>query len=293
MSRSAIHALNRVLLTLSFVLLVSAWWCHLHAKKVLAERVATPPNVAFESRSVSAGPSMRFPKEGMTSSSTSGAPSKWIPPPIKPESDAERAQRLATAAKSPMGPLARVLDNRIRVRMRYGALYVKLGLTRDQIDRFETAAAEKFGSINVFGIAFGMYPEEEQRRHFETHARNLDELVGQVLGPKAVPEFRAFLEQSDIREVVNRVALQAFPTSPLQEAQRAQLLMYCMEARQAPAGVRTDPATIDWNVVIGRSAEILDAPQQAALRNVTQLRSLDNEYRRITGLPYRRPVRGI
>jgi len=179
------------------------------------------------------------------------------------------------------------------VRMRYSGLYKNLGLTQQQIEAFETAAAENFGSINIFGISFGMYPDDLQAQHFETHARNLDELVSRTIGEYAVAQFRQYLETADIRDVLDQVTVQTLAAGRLQEQQRDQLLVYCLAARQGPAGIRTDPSTIDWQSVIAQSASVLDAGQQAALRNIVQMRALDAEYRRITGLPYRRPVRNL
>ena len=207
------------------------------------------------------------------------------------ESKAEREERIAKAVKFAMGPAARGVMDRVRVRSRFTPLYRKLGLSSEQIRRFEDAAAARFSSVDVFNAPIPQGPEGEL--NFAINLSLLENVVKDTMGPEAVADLRTFIAEGDINDVIARASVQAFSESPLTPEQRAKLVAICMEERRDVGKGRTDIDKINWDQVLGRAESFLDKRQLSAIRNALETRSLDREYASITSLRTRRPIRGM
>jgi len=289
-SGNILNALSKVFIGLSLVLFIAAWWCGNSISRLSEHKPPTKSDTPSAIDTIA----LRTKRKSENSAPTtdrSETMKKALA--LRVESSEERAQRMKSTLKLLSSAASRAAADRIRVRLKFHDVYLKLGLSRDEITKFEEKAAEHLNSINVFNIPFGMYPEEEQQRHFKTHMASLEKLVLSTLGESAIPAFRESVAQGDVKEVIDKVGLQVFHDSPLTDDQREVLISMCLDENQAPGGVRTDPSKIDWNRVIDQASKILTKSQLDAFVNVVKIRKLDDEYRRVTGLPYRRPIRGM
>lgn len=221
------------------------------------------------------------------------AASPWIRTESNEELRRQREQLVSRIV--PTDAAFRVYDDQIRIRLKYQRLYRELGLSPQQIERFEVAAAENFGAIDVFGFTLGQYPPEQEAQHLEGAARNLDDVVRATLGDEAVPVFRDFISTADLREQVSSLAVSSFNAgAPLTPAQGDALLLLSVDRSSTTgAEVRIDPRSVDWMTVEREAEKFLTPPQLEALRGMNARKAFDAEFRRITGLPYRRPIRGL
>ena len=200
---------------------------------------------------------------------------------------------LATAL--PSSPQARAAREGIRVRVRFNALYTQLGLSAREIARFEAAVAEKPGGASVFDWTLGMYPEQEERSYLESSVKSLEATVRDTLGESAVASVRDFVATADLRDIADKLAVHTFYTdTPLTSAQSDQLVQIFRECRPdtGPA-VRIDPDSVDWPAALQRAESFLSPTQMTALRALIDFRLFDQEFKRSTGLPYRRSIRNF
>lgn len=183
-----------------------------------------------------------------------------------------------------------LLANRIRVRLRFHALYAMLGLSREQIERFETEASVQ---NLTFSELVGTREQVAQHRRDET--RRLDRVVTAALGTGLTAAFRDYLRTSDLRAVAGQLAADTYFTeTPLSAAQAERLVRLCAEHRGGDEGyARIDVNAVDWSAVLARAGEILTPVQSHALRARLSKRLFDIEFERATRLPLRRPIRGL
>lgn len=181
-----------------------------------------------------------------------------------------------------------IISNRIRVRLRFHALYAMLGLTRAQIDRFEKLAATQH--LTFSGVV-GTPEQVSRSRTFE--GRKTDQIVADALGLEFVAPFRAYVLTSDLRAVAGELAANThFTEAPLTAAQADRLVQLCVEHRGPDKGyARIDENEIDWPAVVARAGEFLVPAQVHALRATLSKRLFDIEYERATKLPLHRPIR--
>jgi hypothetical protein len=183
-----------------------------------------------------------------------------------------------------------LIDNRIRVRLRFHSIYAALALNPNQIERFETLASEK--QLN-FGGLIGT-PEESVAFRLENVPRT-EAVVKEALGEDYIPAFRAFLATSDLRLIADDLAANTYYTAaPLTPAQADLLVQTCVDnCRPETARAFIDPDMVNWDTVLNRAEEFLAPAQLRALRGALAKRTFDLEFKRVTGLPLRRTVRGL
>lgn len=214
-------------------------------------------------------------------------PHPWLSDP----NHGKESLRRFLATKRPDHEEMRAIANQIRVRIRFSQLYDLLGLDQAGIARFESAAA-KAGLI--FSELIGT-TEESLQEHEQAQARLMDKVVSETLGQEYMPAFRAYLQTSDLRLMAAELAVNSFHTNaPLTASQAEQFIRISLENRTSiKQGPRVDPATIDWDAVAGRAGEILTPAQLQSLQAMIARRQFDREFKDVTGLPLRRPVRGL
>ncbi len=183
-----------------------------------------------------------------------------------------------------------VIANRIRVRLRFHALYSLLGLSREEIDRFEQMAVTERVS---FGDLIGT--PADQVAYLESRLRKLDSVVTATLGEQFKAAFRDYVATSALRSIAGELAANTYFTdTPLTAKQADRFLQACVECR-GPKAVDSyiEPATVNWPAVLTRAEQFLAPPQMQALRAGLAKQLFDFEYERATGLPLRRPIRGL
>jgi hypothetical protein len=184
----------------------------------------------------------------------------------------------------------RIIANRVRMRVRFHALYSILGLSREEIDRFEQMAAGEFVS---FGQLIGT--PDQQEHYLSDGLRTLDRVVTATVGEQYKAAFRDYVATSALRSIAGELAANTYyADTPLTAAQADRFLQVCVECR-GPKAVDTyiEPATVDWPVVIARAEQFLAPQQMQALRAGLAKQLFDFEYERATGLPLRRPIHGL
>lgn len=204
---------------------------------------------------------------------------------------AEQEWRRFVPPKSFDHKVANAIANQLRVRIRFAELYDLLGLDQEEIARFETAAA-------AAGLTFSPLAgasEESIASFREGQARSMDKVVAATLGADYVAVFRGFLQTSDLRLMASELAVNSFYSdTPLSASQAEQLIRICVENRDgSAAGPRIDPDSINWDTVTARAGEFLTPSQIQSLQAMVAKRRFDNEFKNVTGLPLRRPVRGL
>ncbi|MCX6953429.1 MAG: hypothetical protein NTV51_14865 [Verrucomicrobia bacterium] len=123
-------------------------------QKSRAARVSRPEPAPTNNRPFSTQPVQANP----TPDQKFSPPEKWTRTPMSAE---ERRRIVANAL--PQSPQARAAQDGIRVRLHLHAFYAQLGLTPDQIARFETAAGENGMVTMVFEFKLGTYPANEEQ----------------------------------------------------------------------------------------------------------------------------------
>jgi hypothetical protein len=219
------------------------------------------------------------------------------PPTVKPfvpvpmTLEEEQALRERFSARSPeLERNLQLYSNRIRTRMRFHAIYAELGLSQDQIERFEMLATTKH--LSSFGNLIGT-PAAVQS-FLRSNLRTLDTVVTETLGSQFVPAFRAFVATSELRGLVGNLAACTYYTeAPLTAALTDRLLQTCAACRTPQANeAYLDPADIDWPAALAQAQYFLAPAQLDALRALVAKQQFDLDFKRITGLPLRRPIRG-
>lgn len=214
---------------------------------------------------------------------------RFVPVPMAPEE--ERALRERSRAISPeVQRSTALIANRIRVRLRFHALYSLLGLSRREIDRFEQMAVTDHIS---FGDLIGT--PEDQKQHLASGLRNLDRVVTATVGEQYQTAFRHYVATSALRSIAGELAANTYYTdTPLTASQADRFLRVCVECRGPKAAdTYIEPATVDWSAVIARAEQFLAPQQMQALRAGLAKQMFDFEYERATGLPLRRPIHGL
>ncbi len=136
---------------------------------------------------------------------------------------------------------------------------------------------------------------EDQTQHLAGGLRTLDRVVTATVGEQYKTAFRDYVATSALRSIAGELAANTYYTdTPLTAAQADRFLRVCVECR-GPKAVDTyiEPATIDWSAVIARAEQFLAPQQMQALRAGLAKQLFDFEYERATGLPLRRPIRGL
>jgi len=187
--------------------------------------------------------------------------------------------------------LNRAASNQIKVRLRFHELYRILGLSPAEIAVFEQEAADR----NLTFAELVSSDPQALQEHAQGQVRAMDGIVQHTLGPEYVEPFRLFLATSDLRDLTAELAVHTLGTGePLTRAQAQALLQASLEQRRSGnRGNRIDPAEIDWEAVAVRARDFLTPAQQGILRAMIDRRQFDQTYREITGLPMRRPTRGL
>lgn len=228
---------------------------------------------------------------------SSESPKKWLPAWGRAETRDELRERLKklVASTTPTDKEILFHTKQIRARLKYQQLYRELGLSAGQIEKFEAAAAQEFGPVEIFDVVLGQLSAEEQTRMLEPFAKNLDKVVRATLGDAAVPMFRDYVATRELEEAVSRLGVSSFNMgAPLTAEQKEQLLLLCAENCPATGQeIRIDARSIDWTTVEEAAAKFLTPPQLEALRRQHAIRAFDAEFTNITELPSRRPVRGL
>ncbi len=213
----------------------------------------------------------------------------FVPVPMTLEEEQALLTRIR-AIKPDVRRDSAIMSNRFRVRARFQGLYAALGLGSEAIERFEMEAAQK-------GLTFAelIGTPEQQRMHLNSDLRWMDKIVTETLGAEYAPRFRDYFATSDLRAVAGDLAADTYYTeSPLTAAQADQLVQTCAECRRPEAdATHIDPALVDWPAVLARTETFLTHEQTQALRAGMAKRLFDFEFERETGLPLRRPVRGL
>ncbi|MCX6952701.1 MAG: hypothetical protein NTV51_11135 [Verrucomicrobia bacterium] len=183
------------------------------------------------------------------------------------------------------------IEARLGVRRKFADLYSALGFSQREIDAFETAAAAK---ALRFAPVLSKNPEEVAAFN-RSEANSLDKVVGEALGNDYVPLFREFLRTSDVREITTELAANCFYNAPLSSQQGEQLLRTCLRyiSDSAEGGARVDPGKIDWGSVTREAGEFLQPAQIQVLNRLVSKRDFNQAFEELTGLPLRRPVRGL
>ncbi len=213
----------------------------------------------------------------------------FVPVPMDPAEEQALLARRRALSPAVIQDTA-IISNRIRVRLRFHALYSMLGLSRDEIDRFEKLAAIKHVS---FGDLIGT--PEQQKSHLTGSLRTLDTIVKETVGAQYVPAFRDYVATSALRSITGELAANTYYTdTPLTSAQADRLLQVCVECRGPNAvDAYIEPATVDWSAVLARAEQFLAPGQMEAFRAGLAKQLFDFEYERETRLPLRRPIRGL
>ena len=123
----------------------------------------------------------------------------------------------------------------------------------------------------------------------------MDGVVAQSLGMDYVEPFRAFLNTSDLRNVTADLGAHALAAGePLDPAQAEALLQASVAASELRDGdVRLRVDGVDWDAVTAHAEKLLTPGQLATWRALIDRQRFDRTYKEITGLPLRRPLRGL
>lgn len=203
-----------------------------------------------------------------------------------------RTARFSSKAPSPE---ANAAEAAIRIRIRYHAMYAQLGLSPEEITRFEAAMRNKNFATDVFTTMSGMKPEEEER-YREYQMLMVDELVRDALGESQVAAVRRYIATADLQEVADKLATHSFASgTPLTAAQADQLVQTCLALRSDPGQevTKVDPRSVDWAAVVERAGAFLAPAQLTALRAMVDQREFDRAYSDVTGGSRRPPVRNF
>lgn len=214
---------------------------------------------------------------------------RFVPVPMDP-AEVKALMERQRAISPEVRQKTAIIADRIRVRLRFHALYSILGLSRDEIDRFEQMAVTEH-------VAFGelIGTPEQQEDYLTGHLQIMDRVVTATVGERYKTAFRDYVATSALRSMAGELAANTYYTdTPLTAAQADRFLQVCVECR-GPKAVDTyiEPATIDWPAVIARTEQFLAPQQMQALRAGLAKQLFNFEYERATGLPLRRPVRGL
>jgi hypothetical protein len=224
---------------------------------------------------------------GRGAAGTKAAP--FVPVPMSAEEfRAVRDRRRAWGVK--VDHDVTLIDNRIRVRLRFHSLYAALALSPNQIERFETLASEKHLTFS------GLIGTPADSAAFRLgNVPRTDAVVGKALGEEYIPAFQAFVATSDLRLIADDLAANTYYTdNPLTSVQADLLVQTCVDnCRPDAARAFIDPDTVNWDAVLTRAESFLAPAQLRALRGALAKRTFDLEFKQVTGLPLRVPVRGL
>jgi hypothetical protein len=229
----------------------------------------------------------------VSATSRTAAPPPIVPPfiPVPLPEEELAALKARERALSPEVKRDSVITSeRIRVRIQFHAIYEMLGLSKQQIERFEALAAAKYLSYgNVIGTP------EQVDSHRQGDVRRTERIVAEALGQEFVQPFIEYLRTIDLRAVAGELAANTYYTeAPLTASQAERLIQLCVQHRTVDRGFhRIDADEVDWRAVMGRAGEFLAPVQVQALRAGLSKRLFDLEYERATKLPLRRTIHGL
>ena len=188
---------------------------------------------------------------------------------------APNARAAALVVKSP-----KLLDLYLRtfqasLPQRYGSLYLKLGLTPEQIEEFESlmakheesrmdllVAADSKGLGNADPSVTALRKQQDEQLRTAQTA---------LLGPDGYEQLHQLNREQGARLLVNAVAGNTLDTAPYTEAQASQLAQIVAAASTTyQQGGPFNPKTVDWENATGQAGAILSPPQLDAFKVVAQ-----------------------
>ena len=164
----------------------------------------------------------------------------------------------------------------------YGALYRRLNLPPDQIDRLDDLMAKDVeNNFDLMGSAQAQNLPANDPTIAKLRQEQADELHQQeaaVLGPQNYTAFQTFDNEMPIRNAVGDASSMALvsgsPFTADQEEQMTQLLAQTSSAFQQNPGKKLDPSTVDWNAALAQASSFLSPAQIAVLHAESQFQPL-------------------
>lgn len=174
-------------------------------------------------------------------------------------------------------PRARLAGGRrTELNATYDLLYQSLGLTPEQIEKFESIRVQVPGSaLWVFDEPAGS--DEPVPLSTAEANRQLRSLLGET-------GYAQYLEYNRVvpaRDVVRQVASTVYLTDPIDREQGEQLTRFLAETSRAyQAGAPVDLVNLDWDAVLAAARQILSPVQVTALSSVRQRVALNDALQR-------------
>ena len=151
--------------------------------------------------------------------------------------------------------------------LRYDALYKSLGLTPDQIEKFQTImlASGSGGWVNrllVPELKEMVFPIGDTDL-----AQNGTRRLRELLGDDGYRQFTEFNRVDSARQLAVQAASSLYFTeAPLTPAQSEQLIQILDNNRSPRSGPQVSP--FDWDAVLAQARDVLSAPQLAAVSSL-------------------------
>ena len=154
----------------------------------------------------------------------------------------------------------------------YDLLYQSLGLTPEQIKKFESIRIQITGS--------GLWVFDEPADSGEPVSLSLAEANQQLrtfLGEEGYARYLEYNRVVPARNVVRQVASAVYLTEPINREQGEQLTRFFAETSRAyQAGAPIDLVNLDWDAVLAAARQILSPAQVTALSLVRQRVALND-----------------
>jgi len=171
-------------------------------------------------------------------------------------------------------------DFRSNLQLRFGGHYKAMGLTPEQIDKWEelaTAHEAELQDLQASAESQGLRGDPAIGAMRQQSNQQFTAAVAQIVGPAAAQGFPGTAAASQpIQGLVNGIDRYALANSaPLTLTQAGQLADIVAAATPGtPGGARYDPMTTNWDTVTAQAGGILSAPQMQALQTQAQLMNL-------------------
>jgi RNA polymerase sigma factor (sigma-70 family) len=193
----------------------------------------------------------RLTATGATATATATTAPAVASDPSK-EGDAFMARH--PEVKAALGDYARA-----RVNFRFGELYRKLGLTPEQIDRFQALVARAgMGSEGPNG-------RDMQLRWSPEKSADATHELENLLGPAGMKMYRELNQRDESRNLAVHIAGALWPSEdPLTPVQADQLVEVLANNR-VKSGERTARSRVDWDVAIAKARSFLSPVQLVML----------------------------
>ena len=170
-------------------------------------------------------------------------------------------------ARHPEVKQALIASKIAEIDFRYGALYKSLGLTPDQIEKFQSImlASGSGGWVNRL-----LVPELKEMVFsiVDTDlAQNGTRRLRELLGDDGYRQFTEFNRVDSARQLAVQVASSLYFTeAPMTPAQSEQLILILDNNRSPRSGPQVSP--FDWDAVLAQARDVLSAPQLAAVNGL-------------------------